>query len=256
MSSLTFPPRRIVGVDGSAPSLAALRWSASRSASDGAVLVLAHVAVPQDERGVGESLLADAALSTQAEHPGLTVEQLILDGPVWRALVQAASPGDLLVIGSRSTGYTRGRITGSLGVQVAIATPCSLAVIPDVDLRFRRGVVGGIDGPEDATPVAAAIAAHAPGRAVTFVHAECPRRCTEGLEAAERELEAFGFAVPVARRALTGHAADALLDAALDKELLVLGPGADLPARPPIGRVAHAVLMNATSPVLLATHAA
>ncbi|WP_345751713.1 universal stress protein [Microbacterium rhizophilus] len=251
MTSDTLPPRRIVGVDGFPPSLAALRWAASRSESDGAPLVLAHVAVPQDESGVGETLLADAAHSLRAEHPDLAVQRLLLEGPVWRALARAATPHDTIVIGSGKDEYARGRTRGSLGVQLAIAAPCAVAVIPDIDLRFRRGVVAGIGRPEGAGPIAAAIAANAPGRPVTLVHAACAERCTAGLDAAEALLAASDAGVEVRRRVLSGPAAEALLDAALDKELLVLGPGADGDARPPIGAVAHDVLVNANAPILL-----
>jgi nucleotide-binding universal stress UspA family protein len=228
-----------------------MRWAASRSASDGAPLVLAHVAAPQDERGVGETLLADAAHSLQSEFPGLAVERLLLAGPVWRALALAAAPGDLLVVGTGKDGYSRGRITGSLGVLLAIVAPCDVAVIPDIDLRFRRGVVAGIGRPEGAAVVATAIAAHAQGTPVTLVHAACRDRCAGGLDAAEAALTALDPTREVRRRNLSSPAADALLDAALDKELIVLGPGAEGDERPPIGAVVHDVLLNANAPVLV-----
>ncbi|WP_309069811.1 universal stress protein [Microbacterium sp.] len=248
MNNHALPPRRIVGVDGSAQSRAALLWAATRSAADGVVLVLAHVAEPQDESGGGETLLAAAAHSLLSRHPQLGIERLLLDGPVWRGLAESARPDDLLVIGTGSSGYAPRRVIGSLGVQLAIAASCAVALIPDVDLRFRRGVVAGIGRAESAETIAAAIAAHAPGRPITLVHADPSGRCEEALAAAER---ALGPEAPVRRRLLSGPAADALLDAALDKELLVLGPGADGADRPPIGAVTHAVLMNATAPILL-----
>ncbi len=248
MNNHALPPRRIVGVDGSAQSRAALLWAATRSAADGVVLVLAHVANPQDESGGGETLLAAAAHSLLSQHPALRIERMLLHGPVWRALAAAAHPDDLLVIGTGPSGYPARRVTGSLGVQLVIAASCTIALIPDVDLRFRRGVVAGIGRPESSGTIARAIAAHAPDRPITLVHADPSGRCEKALAAAE---EALGPDAAVRRRLLSGPAADALLDAALDKELLVLGPGADGADRPPIGAVTHAVLMNATAPILL-----
>jgi nucleotide-binding universal stress UspA family protein len=46
--------------------------------------------------------------------------------------------------------------------------------------------------------------------------------------------------------------AEALLDAARDKALLVLGPGSTGPVRSPIGSVTHDVLLNVNAPVLVA----
>ena len=53
-------------------------------------------------------------------------------------------------------------------------------------------------------------------------------------------------------RISTRPPAEALLDAARDKALLVLGPGSTRAARSPIGSVIHSVLLNVTAPVLVA----
>jgi nucleotide-binding universal stress UspA family protein len=53
-------------------------------------------------------------------------------------------------------------------------------------------------------------------------------------------------------RQSTRGAAEALLDAARDKALLVLGPGSQDPDRSPIGSVLHSVLLNVNAPVIVA----
>ncbi|MER7797158.1 universal stress protein [Microbacterium sp. NPDC096154] len=252
-------PRTIVGVDGSPPSRAALRWAAARAAPDGAPLVLAYVASPEDESGVGDTLLADAASLVRSEHPELAVEELPLVGAAWRELSRAAGADDRLVIGTHKTGLAHGRVTGSLALRLALATRAEFVVVPDLDLRFRRGVVAGIGGAGTAGPVALAAAAEARRmRApLTLVHGSCPRRCDDALDAAERAVtgdpERAGDAPTITRRSLSSPAADALLDAALDKQLLVLGAGGRGRAAgaAPIGALTHDVLMNANAPILL-----
>jgi nucleotide-binding universal stress UspA family protein len=246
-------PRRIVGIDGSGPSRAALRWAAARTDSGGAPLVLAHVASSESEPGAGERLLEDAAALVHAEYPGVAVEPQTLMGPVWQALSHAAGPDDIIVIGTHKTGRTHGRVTGSLSVQLAMTAPCAVAVVPDLDLRFRRGVVAGVGRPETAARVAegAYAEAHRGNVLITLVHGGCPGRCAEALDAAEQALGSRMAPASVRRRTVASPVADALLDASLDKELLVLGPGMRAEERAPIGAVTHAVLMNAHTPVLL-----
>ena len=48
-----------------------------------------------------------------------------------------------MVVGTHKIGFLHGRVLGSRSVQITSTVPCSVAVIPEVDLRFRRGVVGG-----------------------------------------------------------------------------------------------------------------
>lgn len=250
MKNVTDPPRRVVGIDGSRPSTAALRWAARRSGQDGVPLVLAHVS-PLD--ATESTVLDNAAALVRAEHPGLSHTELRLSGLVWHALTDAAGPQDTVIIGTDKTGLLHGRATGALSIQVAIAARSAVAIIPALDLSFRRGVVIGVGSPHTAARVAAGAYRGLPHRAtpLTLVHGGCEERCTEPLDAAEQWLRDRDPSLSVRRRALSTPAPDALLDAALDKELLVLGRGARSASGAPIGIVTHSVLMNATSPVLL-----
>jgi nucleotide-binding universal stress UspA family protein len=255
MKDATAFPRRIVGVDGSDASIVALRWAAQRRAEDGsATLVLAHVDA-EGARSAQEasSVLDDAHALVDAEYPGTVVETRSLAGPVGRALGEAADPDDVLVIGTDKTGLLHGRVSGALSIQLAMTAPCAVAVVPDLDLSFRRGVVAGIGRPDSAVRVATAAWAQARHLAapLTLVHGGCTEHCTDGLDAAEQHLLGRDPELSIRRRILSTAAADALLDTALDKELLVLGRASRSASGAPIGAVTHTVLMNATSPILL-----
>ena len=72
---------------------------------------------------------------------------ILLEGPLAWALAELSTVDDLVVVGTPAkTGFLYGRVLGSRSVQVALAVvPTRVAVIPEVDLRFQRGVVTGIE---------------------------------------------------------------------------------------------------------------
>lgn len=250
----TSGPRRIVGIDGRIPARAALGWAARRSAADGVPLVVAHVE-PAGAAGTEQSAgsaLEDALAAVRTEFSG-PVESLSLAGPVWQALGDAATPDDIIVIDGGGIPSRHGRVGGVSSIQIAATARCAVAVIPDIDLSFRRGVVAGIGVAACAGRVAVAAHAEARHRAapLTLVHAGCTERCTDGLDAAEQALPEGDPGISVRRRVLSTPPADALLDTALDKELLVLGGSSRGTTGAPIGAVTLGVLMNLTVPVLL-----
>jgi nucleotide-binding universal stress UspA family protein len=251
MNTAISRPRRIVGVDGTATAEAAVRWAARRSAADGAPLVLAHVTPSAAQPGV--AILEEAQRIIDAQQADVTVRQLHLRGPVWKALDDVAERDDVIVVGTDGWSPGRSRMSGASSVQLAITTRCAVTVIPDVDLRYRRGITAGIGAASTAPRVAQAAHVEARGydAPLTLVHGGCSDRCAGGLDAAERSLRAIDPAISVRRRVLSTPTADALLDATLDKELLVLGRGSRTASGSPIGAVTLTVLMNATVPVLL-----
>ena len=259
--------RYLVAVDGSRPAGAALRWAVDRAKSDGDPIVLVHVlddetgAVGDEAAAEGARLLADTADRLAAEHPGLTVSTRLLSGPVPRALASFADPTDMLVIGTGKTGFLHGRVLGSRSVQVAMTVSCAVAVIPDVDLRFRRGVVAGIDRRDTAAAIARSAAAEAVSRGEELLLVQAVPERGARLTSTTRADLAIGVAIEQAREAFPELVirsrvaprppAEALLDSARDKALLVLGPGSPEPERAPISSVLHDVLLNANAPVLV-----
>lgn len=265
------PARYIVGVDGSAPSAAALEWAARHARDDGSPVLLAHVVDREaglmssarygDEAEIsGRASLALALHRMREAYPEVAVDSVLLTGvPSW-ALAAHASPADTLVIGTGKTGYVSGRVLGSRSVQFALAAPCSVAVIPEGDPRLRTGVVAGIDRPETAALIAERAAREARERAMrlTLVHAVKPegarmaRAGDDGpLERAADAARGAGDGLEIRSRVSTRPPADALLDASRGAALLVVGPGSTAAHRSPLGSTLHAVLLNANSPVLV-----
>jgi nucleotide-binding universal stress UspA family protein len=247
--------RYVVGIDGSAPSESALAWAIRRAVRDSAELVLAHVVDPSSS-AAGDGIV-QALAAVRAAHPELTISTLALEGSVPIALGHAVTAADILVVGTHKTGFLHGRVLGSRTVQIASVASCSVAVVPVVDLRFRQGVVVGIDRLDTAAEVGrvAAIEAAEHGYELT-----CIQSVPSGTST-DRTNSALAVAVDAARaacpelvirsRITTRPAAEALLDAARDKALLVLGPGSASDQRPPIGSVLHTVLLNENAPVLV-----
>jgi nucleotide-binding universal stress UspA family protein len=144
-----------VGVDGSAASRAAMRWSMARAASRGRDVTLVHVIdphwleLPEHSRAEFDSAVADfmageVALA-RAMQPGVPVSGSSAVGEPISVL--AATRTDLLAVGTHKTGYLRGRAFGSRGTQLATA-PVDLAVIPESSTSSRSGIVVAVDDSE------------------------------------------------------------------------------------------------------------
>jgi nucleotide-binding universal stress UspA family protein len=259
--------RYVVAVDESRPAAAAQRWAVARAKLDGVPIVLVHVrreepeAPAQENEAEAARLLADHADRLIADEPTLQVSTAVLTGAVPWALASFAKPSDMLVIGTGKTGFLHGRVLGSRSVQIAIAASCSVAVIPDVDLRFRRGVVAGVDRHATAAAIARSAAREATSRGEELLLVQAAPELSTTLTTSVRTDLAIGEAIAEAReifpdlvirsRVAGRPAAEALLDSSRDKALLVLGPRSQDPARSPIGSVLHDVLLNVNAPVLI-----
>ena len=255
--------RYVVGIDGSGPSDAALEWAVQRAVRDGRSLVLAHVdegsRLDDLERGEGEDFLGPRADRMRRLHPRVEVSPILAHGSAVWELARVTRHDDILVIGTHKTGYLNGRVMGSRSVQIAMATECTVAVIPDIDMRFRRGVVVGIDRPETAVALGRIAAQEAEVRAEELLLVHCAPEtagATAGFDLPiSVAVEAAQQRSPTVRarsRFSERPAAGALLDAARGKALLILGPGSLDPSRSPLGSVMHDILLNANAPVLIA----
>lgn len=261
--------RYVVGADGSAPSAAALRWAAARAIRERAPVVIVHVRDPEagmmgedfarEESRQGQDLVT--RLAGELSAAGVDVSTAILDGPLPTALADFVTAGDVVVIGTHKVGFLHGRVLGSRSVQIASTVHCSVAVIPDVDLRFRRGVVAGVDRIETAAEIARIAGAEADSRGddLVLIQAELPlaiSRAELPLGIADAAVRRTFPSLRIRSRVSGRSAAEALLDVARDKLLLVLGPGSTAPFRSTIGSVIHDVLLNANAPVLITRPAA
>jgi nucleotide-binding universal stress UspA family protein len=163
----------LVGVDGSASSLAAVElgaWEAKRRRAplllvhgyQGEVPQLAYGWVPTASLGTSmrdaaRELLAGVEVATHAAHPGLSVRSTVIAGGGASALVELSRNASLVLVGSRGHGGFADLLLGSVAAQVASHAHAPVIVVrPPVDDPASRGaarlsrtsgpVVVGIDG--------------------------------------------------------------------------------------------------------------
>jgi nucleotide-binding universal stress UspA family protein len=137
--------RIVVGVDGSAQSVAALRWAcreASLSAAEVyAVLALeaschrvANYAVPTPRQssvswGAAREVLRQSVSEAESLFPGVTVRTEITEGLAARVLLDHAAGADMLVLGRTSHGPHLYRGAGPVIRACLRAAPCPVVVI-------------------------------------------------------------------------------------------------------------------------------
>lgn len=140
----------IVGVDGSAVSIAALRWAIEEATRRGSTVTAVN-AWHSDPTTVGLSKLdvtqlrpRSEVLETQREllanavnEAGHKVEitELLLEGQPGPVLVQAAAEADLLVVGSHGFNRLYEALLGSVSSYCVHHAHCPVVVIPDVDRK-------------------------------------------------------------------------------------------------------------------------
>ena len=172
------------------------------------------------------------------------VEQLVVKGQAAEALLQASAGADLLVVGSRGHRPLAGTLLGSVSQQCLHHAACPIAIVHSAHHGDRRRVVVGVDGSTGAraalewaalealrrgTSVLAVCAYNEPstvaagGPAGAGALAELRLGLERSAEQVLADAEAAVDTVPVSTRAAHGPAADVLLEAASDAELLVVG---------------------------------
>ncbi|MET4660835.1 nucleotide-binding universal stress UspA family protein [Streptomyces sp. PvP037] len=155
----------VVGVDGSAESLAAAEWAAGEAVRRGRPLRLLHVrnwhprqgesaAALAAERRLARRALRAAEDRARAARPGVRLDEEQVEGPATAALVRAAADAEPLVLGWRGLGRVTGLLVGSvaLGVVAKATGPVVLvragdpaAEAPEDPGTGRRDVVVGVD---------------------------------------------------------------------------------------------------------------
>lgn len=134
--------RVVVGIDGSARSLSALRWAAAEARARNSELDVVHAwrlplmstspavaAIPdlstmeRAGRNVLDKALADPAVTDTRAHPHLTH-----DKPA-HALMTLAADAGLVVVGARGLGRVTGALLGSVSRQLLHHSPCPVVVV-------------------------------------------------------------------------------------------------------------------------------
>jgi nucleotide-binding universal stress UspA family protein len=262
----------LVGYDGSSSSQQALRWGAREARDRGVLLTVCHAWTtgdpgppgsqePDDTTRPGaEWILASGLRLTGAKN----VRPMLIKGPAARVLCENSRDADMVVVGSRGRGGLSGLLLGSVGWQVA-AYASSPVVVMHGHWRpagaYAPGpVVVGADGSAASDAALAFAGQEATLRRARLV-AVCALSDAPGDLGAAHQIEAdFEHSliswekehpdVAVQRQVTTRSARTALLAAAQNAQLLVLGSrgrgGID---GMKLGSVSYALLWHAYCPV-------
>ncbi|MFI9617150.1 universal stress protein [Streptomyces sp. NPDC052023] len=262
----------VVGVDGSVASLEAVDWAADEAARHGVPLHLLHAAARDDE---ASDVIDSASERVRACAPAVRLSSQVLREDATAALVDKGRNAFALVLGSRGLGDLAGMLLGSVSLAVAARADCPVVVVRGAaehrDGRFGNVVVGVEEGEGSGTAVQFAfreadvrhcrlVAVHAwsapfgaftTPKAPSWYALEAHRRPpAQVLDDALREATEQYRDASVSRRVIEGPARQALLEAASEADLLVVGArkrqghvGLQL------GLINHAVLHHAPCPI-------
>jgi nucleotide-binding universal stress UspA family protein len=174
----TRAPAVVVGVDGSAGAKVALRWALAEARLRNSPLRVVH-ALPFGYIGdraeaypywggwieshtspgfdlnelhrAAKDLLQRAIAADETE--GIEIERQVIQGPAAEVLVQAASPDDLLVVGSRGHGGFTGLLLGSVSQQCVHHARCPVVVVhspKSTAASHERAAAGQTESPTTA----------------------------------------------------------------------------------------------------------
>ncbi|PPF76694.1 universal stress protein [Pseudoclavibacter sp. Z016] len=273
-----------VGVAGNQPGIVATRWAAARASRGRKRLKLVHIVDPRiagagnpdlliEAESAAARILQEAAEAALAVDAALEVETAVMTGAIIETLTELSKTSSLLVVGS-NRGESSGRASGTHSVRVAAASESPVAVIPDVDLSGRRGVVVGVDG-SDLSEHALAVAAEEAslsGEPLIPVHAwhapnvygggvivtgdffdELRLSAEETLSLALAGLRGRYPDLEITPVVVEGIPDMAIVDAAPSASLVVVGSrGRGTFARLLLGSVSHGVLAHLETPTIVA----
>lgn len=235
----------VVGVDGSEASLEAVDWAADEAVRHGVPLHLLHAAPREHEVS---DVIGHAWERAVKGAPTVRLSSEVLHDDAASALVDKGRNAFALVLGSRGLGDLAGMLLGSVSLAVAARADCPVVVVRGAaehrNDRFESVVVGVEEGEGSGTAVQFAlreaqarrcrlVAVHAwsaqlgsltPAQAPSWYALEAHRRSpAQVLDDALRTPEEQYHDAQVSRRVIEGPARQALLEAASEADLLVVG---------------------------------
>lgn len=182
----------VVGVDGSECGLGAVRWAATEAARRHAPLRILHAApylghksttgTPSLELHRARRITAQAYTVARHTDAGLQSATEIVPGDPTAALLSAAEDGQLVVLGSSTTGAADELVFASVAVRVAARSPQPVVVVPRNSSRAGTdrpavAVLGVGDRADDeAVAVFAAESAQRSGVALSVLQTRPARR--------------------------------------------------------------------------------
>ncbi|MEV4991355.1 universal stress protein [Pseudarthrobacter sp. LMD1-1-1.1] len=272
----------VAGFDGSDEAAAAVRWAARCAHATDSSLHVVHCSLwPLLTRHLGpvpgvsgsgleqsaRSILEEGVAVATAEVPGLQVRSTLLHGLPAQLLAEISAGERMLVVGSRGLGGFLGLLVGSVSLELAATATCPVAVIRP-ELHPDGPVVAAVDasGSPAALDGACALASawQAPLKVVHVRHEPAGYQLPEGRDAAEaREVLASALNRATAKAPLVRVDGEVLADtsvphailkAAGEARMVVVGSQGRGILRETIGSTAHAVLHHARGPVLVSRH--
>ena len=156
MDRMTRDKMIVIGVDGSPPSLCALRWATRYAARERAAVHIVHAWQPlatpgwsplmvapdvvdleKEGRRVLEEGVAGArehsrSIDTGSDHElgGIEIRPRLVEGHPAPVLLAQAEGADLLVVGTHGHGAFTGMLLGSVSAHVIGRAPCPVVVVP------------------------------------------------------------------------------------------------------------------------------
>ncbi|MFI7606473.1 universal stress protein [Micromonospora sp. NPDC049366] len=277
----------VVGVDGSEPSLRAVRLAAAEAHRRHRPLRVVHgfiwpllrvpVTPPPDGppggglRNQAEQVVEAAVDEARAAAPGVRVSGEIIDGEAAAVLLGESPTAAMIVLGDRGLGGFSALVVGSVAIQVASYADCPVLVARGT-VRDDGPVVVGVDGSELSTLAiefaaetaalhdAPLLALHAyrhpastgPGDMQPLVYDEAQLRTGEEQTLAE-SLAGLGERypdLPLTREAVHGRPGRVLAEASKRARLVVVGgQGRGEFTGLLLGSVSQSVLHHADCPV-------
>ncbi|MFF5958367.1 universal stress protein [Streptomyces luteogriseus] len=137
----TSAPRIVVGVDGSEPSKAALRWAAEQAELTGGVVDAVYAWELPPSWPPRESKTGGHQEEQAREHLGQVIDEVLgpersvevrprsAQGHPAAVLLEAAAGAPLLVVGNRGHGGFAGALLGSVGQHCVQHAPCPVVVV-------------------------------------------------------------------------------------------------------------------------------
>ncbi|MFD2467566.1 universal stress protein [Amycolatopsis silviterrae] len=262
----------VVGVDGSAAALAAVRWAAVEAARRGTGLVVFHAELCDDPdllphgKPPGDAelllepahrLLRQAAETARLTAPAVPVRMCVRLGTAADLLAALSDEAGLLALGAHGLGGARGAAIGSVALRAAASARCPVVVIRGSAAADGPVVVGldDSDGGERALAFAfeAAVSRGAGLEAVHAWHDGRPGResgLREQVAAWSRKHPLVPVRVHVVR---VRSAARALAGISAGAQLIVAGARARGPvAGGLLGSTGYWLLAHAACPVAVA----
>lgn len=258
----------LVALDGSRAGSPVADWAAARADSLDLGLALVHVvpgewAYPRENDhqlalSRAEDLLNSEAQRLAAALPNVGISTQRLSGEPAATIASLSPAYSMVVVGTDRGPGTEGQGYGSVSFQVAVTSKCDVAVVPGLSPHQRSGVVVGVDGSAESVNALdqAAREAQRLDDGLIIVHATGPEGGLAGdgnvLSAAVQQVN-HRFPSVVVKEVLdtTRSPGEALIAAAREAQLLVMGCKGRGGLSVLLGSVAQHVLLHVQCPTIL-----